>query len=152
MAQTDITECAIATHVRFWLGTSGDGSNAAMKFISEIRTADFENPNCKLDQNTWIAVKHLVQRQWWSRAWTMQECCLAKNQRSIGVGKLLTGTASLLSYNFQASVKSGMISARRQCSIVSQIHSPSCLRARISTRVCTSEGSQSYKIDHRNYR
>ena len=46
-----------------------------MEFLNQMNEESFTKPDF---QKTWIALKHLRKREWWSRMWVMQEALFAK--------------------------------------------------------------------------
>ncbi|KAE9363193.1 HET-domain-containing protein [Stipitochalara longipes BDJ] len=67
-----------ATEVWIWLGEAGDNSDAAMNYIRNIKTLDFEDPKYSPPLNTWKAIKLLWSRPWFERLWVVQEALLAR--------------------------------------------------------------------------
>jgi hypothetical protein len=76
-----------ASNVWAWLGREAKDSNLAMDFLSRIaRGADDEHIGSWLGNEalqpsyypTWEALRHLMSRNWWKRAWIIQEFALAQ--------------------------------------------------------------------------
>lgn len=49
-----------------------------MDLLNSLPTIDFDDPGYSPDQDSWSALKQLVQRKWWSRLWIVQEALLAR--------------------------------------------------------------------------
>jgi hypothetical protein len=72
------TNTASATNVWIWLGEAADNSDAAMKYIRNIRAIDFDDPNYAPPEPIWKAIKLLWDRPWFGRLWVVQEALLAR--------------------------------------------------------------------------
>ena len=94
-----IYQSASSCHV--WLGTEADESNLAMEVFSlcwkELKNPDnlkntswlkkYANLLCKHDitinvgtpNKAWLAVRHILNRPYWQRVWTLQEMVLPEN-------------------------------------------------------------------------
>ena len=64
-----------------WLGKSGDNSDLAIDFISDVETSGqsyFDSYDSMIESPVWQALRSLLERQWWSRVWVIQEAMLSK--------------------------------------------------------------------------
>ncbi|EUC38294.1 hypothetical protein COCCADRAFT_22172 [Bipolaris zeicola 26-R-13] len=75
-----------ATRVLVWLGPATSDSDLAMRFLALLARCDtMANPKRAFlayaemrYYDSWMALKHLLKRTWWKRAWVIQEVALAK--------------------------------------------------------------------------
>jgi hypothetical protein len=71
-----------ADHICIWLGENADDSEEAMKFIRNQvpRVANFEDTfNKSSNIKRWEAFLKIMQREWFSRRWVVQELALASD-------------------------------------------------------------------------
>lgn len=63
-----------------WLGPSGDDSDAAMGFMANFKDGDLAVPEFGPEMRRGlVAATKLMQRQWWTRTWVLQEAFLSRN-------------------------------------------------------------------------
>lgn len=75
--------------VRIWLGDSDPSSNLAILFIKQqiLQLQHFDDLSSSTDSSDkWRALLELMQRDWFSRRWVIQEVTLAK-KATIHCGK-----------------------------------------------------------------
>jgi hypothetical protein len=94
---------SLASSVKIWLGEASEDSALAMDFVEELRIFLFrppwrayetsriwDKPSTTPGSPNWTALKHLMERSWFSRIWVVQEVALAKSAEVICGEKTLT--------------------------------------------------------------
>ena len=73
-----IANITLATDVWIWLGEAKDNSDAAMDYIRNVKTVNFDDPSYTPADTIWEAIKILFDRPWFGRLWVVQEALLAR--------------------------------------------------------------------------
>ena len=94
---------SLASSVKIWLGEASEDSALAMDFVKELRifllrppwrayesSTLWDKPSTTPGSPNWTALKHLMERSWFSRIWVVQEVALAKSAEVMCGEKSLT--------------------------------------------------------------
>lgn len=94
---------SLASSVKIWLGEASEDSDLAMDFVEELRifllrppwrayesSRLWDKPSTTPGSPNWTALKHLMERSWFSRIWVVQEVALAKSAEVMCGEKTLT--------------------------------------------------------------
>ncbi|KAI9646929.1 hypothetical protein NHQ30_004929 [Ciborinia camelliae] len=87
---------SLANPVLIWLGESSEDSDEAFALMSEIATASESDVTEEMSQIMFSFYIQLVEREWFTRLWTIQELVLANQDPLVGCGFTWTTWSMLL--------------------------------------------------------
>lgn len=87
---------SMANPVLVWLGESFDGSDEAFALMSKIATENESELTDDVSQNVFSFCFQLIEKEWFTRPWTIQELVLANQNPLVGCGFAWTTWSVLL--------------------------------------------------------